>query len=780
VHRDCQPLRAAVVVLSVDRGCDNDVVTNIAFVIVIGVFFHVFYFFFISPCCSFKGCSDTMPYVRQNNANPSGGRWGGPASAGGRKFKPLAPKNSANQAAWDRLKEHYENAKSENYERTLAKALKSLAASKDPIKTFKDALALKNVGQHCARIICPVEEGEAPTVVAKPAATKRKKQLTPAQEAAAAKDQAEGEAPRPASRKRSAPSDSGPSVKEANYQKAKQDAEAKWTHPIRCPASDGLLWKVILLVDGREPKSQHMLSKCSMSGIPAEERHLPIGDMAWIAQGLRRERHNGKITTTVEVELLLGTIIERKTTEDLVSSLFGTRFMEQRLRLQHCGLPQVLFLIEGDIQKDVHPSFPKERLQTALMETRVYLGFQITFAQHMEDTVLTLKRIHRRILQRAFPQAFGMTDDALPSFASPDANHSRTSGPNQQSGRRRQRRPASLVEMVMDTPPVPAFGESRFMTYTELKCKIERDREAGTRTVGAIHGAMLRQVCGNQKIKAIRLSYPTPASLLQAYDQVADNPKEQSELVANCAEITAVEGSGARKVGPKTSSEVYVAYCTTSNPQPAAVSAALKRSSPEKPAPVEKSADLPSLATSARPEIMQNEDTTTRKASSVAKDKVSLPTAAATHKTDTKKKFEPLELLLTSDDDDNDVEKYQYQSRFAAKKQHEDEKENNNVKPVTQRNQRPLQDYKQSKDTVVMLDDSSDDDDEADYLDCQQKTYSDTSDLGTVNAVSLSLSNNHDSSAHSSQNDDSLDHDRALTSLQFAAGATALDAIEIE
>ena len=334
-----------------------------------------------------------MSSSRNNNNTTRSFRGGGgdgrPPHHQQRKFKPPAPKHEENREAWERLKERYESAHSENYERTLARAIKSLAASKEPITTYQQAMALPNVGQHCASIICPIGGGpassttttmmngsgaEAPTRAVRKPKAKKKKATGEATNATATSICNETE------------DAASSSVKEDAYEKAKQEAIAKWSHPIRntittststTSTKDGLVWKVLLLVDNREQKCEHILSKCSMSGIPAEERVLPIGDMTWIAQGLRKERVNGKVQTTVQVELLLGTIIERKTTEDLVSSLFGTRYMEQRLRLQHSGLPQVLFLIEGDIQKDVHPSFPKERLQMALMETRIYLGFQM-------------------------------------------------------------------------------------------------------------------------------------------------------------------------------------------------------------------------------------------------------------------------------------------------------------------------------------------------------------------------------------------------------------------
>ncbi|CAB9526326.1 junction endonuclease MUS81 [Seminavis robusta] len=499
--------------------------------------------------------------------------WGG-APKGSFKKKLPACKNSFNQAAWDRLKDRYDNAHSDTYERTIYRAMASLAAAKEPISTYKDAMNLQNVGKHCASIICPPHDDteQERTLVEKPQ-KRGKKTGVQSQDIQQFMPRQNGDDPAPPKRvkKSAAKTDnsSAPSAKEVAYQKAKQTAMDKCSHPI----ARGLEWKVILLVDNREQKSEHVLSKCAMSGIPAEERSLPIGDMTWVAQGMRKHRIQGTTTVVVEVEVLLGTIIERKSTSDLVSSFIGTRYNEQRLRLKNAGQPQVLYLIEGDMQRDVHPCIPKERMQMALIETRVDFGFQIVFTSHMDDTVKTLKRFHRRVLQRAFPDAFGLSDDALPSFHSPEARRQQQYAPTQ--GRRRRRRPESLVEMTFDTPPVPAFGESRFITYEELDAKIKRDREAGTRTVGALHCAMLRQICGSKQVQSIVQDYPTPALLLQAYDEVADNPKTQAELVANCCLDAGETKGGNRRVGPKIARDVYIAYCSTPHPskRPATVAA---------------------------------------------------------------------------------------------------------------------------------------------------------------------------------------------------------------
>lgn len=362
--------------------------------------------------------------------------------------KQLKAKNPANQTALEKLLEVQENAASNsnsNFIFTVKKAVKSLQTCPTAITTREEACKLKYVGPSLAKVICPTvlttpTNASEPNVVTK--VSRKRKQAT---STAALKV------------------DQGPSKKEKAYHVEKSAAES--LDVSKCGP-----WKVVLIVDGREHKSKHVVSKCKQSGIPCEERHLPIGDMTWIAQS--NDNSTGKV-----VEVLCGTIIERKESSDLVGSLFGTRLLEQRLRLQNCGIPQLLFLVEGKLNSNVN--CPQETLEMAIMETRC-LGFHVIQTEHLQETVQKLKGLHRRIVQRTFPDAFR---SELPTF---------TNSPSEGIGNRRRRRPTSLLEMKVDTPPRPALGMKRFLTYMELKAKVEMDREAGTRTIGAVYMAMCK------------------------------------------------------------------------------------------------------------------------------------------------------------------------------------------------------------------------------------------------------------------------------------------------
>jgi crossover junction endonuclease MUS81 len=290
--------------------------------------------------------------------------------------------------------------------------------------------------------------------------------------------------------------------------------------------------------------------------------------MAWVAQCI--------IPKQKPIEIMVGTIIERKEISDLVSSLYGTRYSEQRLRLSQCGIPQVLFLVEGEITNV--PNCPADTIRMAMMETRVQLGFQVVQTKHLVDTVRVLKGLHRRIVQRTFPNAFwsSQKDNVVicPSSSTQTNSSARKENcvpsfvrDHDAAGKHRngRRRVSSLLEMVFDTAPIPPFGAQRFITYSELKAKVELDREQATRRIGAVTLAMLKQIpsLSEKKCTAIGVLYPTMNRLLEAlcyepYDEHDDTtsiPKKRA--VTNPAKLIQTIPVGRNlTVGPKSGSEV--------------------------------------------------------------------------------------------------------------------------------------------------------------------------------------------------------------------------------
>jgi ERCC4-type nuclease len=489
-----------------------------------------------------------------------------------RPKKGLKAKCAENQANLEILVEKKEKLRpSDKFGFTLKRAIESLQKSKEPVTSYNEAIKLAYVGPAIASAIFPNLPGKD-DAAAQPRKRKAKKtkdtaavsSSTSPNPSPTTKQPPEASiAPAASKRSRHAATIGAgeastlvrsalaekPTAKELAYQNACSQAENY--------IGKKLTWRAILIVDGREWKSEHIQAKCQMSGIPCEERMLPIGDMAWIGQGVDPQ------SKTIVCELMLGTIIERKTTSDLKSSLFGTRYWEQRLRLQYSGIPQVLFLIEGDLSKELY-NCPAETLHTAVMETRLHLGFQIVQTEHMDGTVAALKRMHRRVLQRSFPHAFGQANEALPTFAEAGIGGAdrRESLPHQPNHRRRRKRLQSLMEMTFDTEPVPPLGESRFVTYKELKAKVERDREAGSKTIGSIHAAMLKQVAtiSGKKVQALARAYPTNARVMQAFSDEPNNDARKAMVTDLPTHEPGAATARAMKVGPRSAGELYVAY----------------------------------------------------------------------------------------------------------------------------------------------------------------------------------------------------------------------------
>ena len=313
-----------------------------------------------------------------------------------RQFK---AKCEANQPLVDIVGDKRERCGQSNFSFTLGKAMASLCKEKEPITSYDQAIALSGIGPSIASLLF---QKELPAV---PKRKRSKKTTSTAAESldggsvtssaqklppgrslsiTASTTPAKRPKPNPEHVQGMLTKKEPPSRKEQAYQKAVREAD-NWK-------GQHLVWRLVLLIDRREKKAEHYSSKVNQCGIPTEIRQLPIGDMTWIAQGMDSEDR-------VVAELMLGTILERKEVGDLKASLFGTRYNEQQLRLKDSGLPQVIFLIEGDTTKDLYRC-PADTMHSVLWDIRVVKENQVVQTDHMEDTVQTLRRMHRRMLKR--------------------------------------------------------------------------------------------------------------------------------------------------------------------------------------------------------------------------------------------------------------------------------------------------------------------------------------------------------------------------------------------
>lgn len=90
--------------------------------------------------------------------------------------------------------------------------------------------------------------------------------------------------------------------------------------------------------------------------------------------------------------------IERKTINDLASSLNDGRYHEQKTRLKG---KNVIYLIEGDYDKDLNKiynkTFDKEKFKGCLINTMVRDNINIYLTKNMEESAIFIKDISKRL-----------------------------------------------------------------------------------------------------------------------------------------------------------------------------------------------------------------------------------------------------------------------------------------------------------------------------------------------------------------------------------------------
>jgi ERCC4 domain len=258
----------------------------------------------------------------------------------------------------------------------------------------------------------------------------------------------------------------------------------------------------------------------------------------------------------VKAEVMLGSIIERKATLDLLGSIHGTRYFSQRLRMKNSGIPQLIYLMEGDeLNLGVDE---RNKLHSAELETRIWYGFSVIRTKNLDDTIAKLCHLHKQISQRAFPHTSKRKDNVSDFKTMKKASYHDQIEPS--LGHR--------CAIVFRTDPVPSFGMERFLTYEEFHTKLECDIEVGTRSIGSIHQAMLMQVksLSTVKCQAVSNLYSTANQFLQYYNDLSSVQNiETQKLIASNILLEDKNMSIRTKgtIGPCSSTQLFVAYAIT-------------------------------------------------------------------------------------------------------------------------------------------------------------------------------------------------------------------------
>ncbi|KAI8833850.1 hypothetical protein BJ741DRAFT_254463 [Chytriomyces cf. hyalinus JEL632] len=143
-------------------------------------------------------------------------------------------------------------------------------------------------------------------------------------------------------------------------------------------------FEIILLLDTREVKNganrSFFYDGLVNRNVKVEQRMLELGDIMFIARPKTNGQYHG------DDEIVLEYIIERKTMDDLVSSIKDGRFKEQKFRLSECGAPNVIYVIE-EVSTESAEYFGMDAVHTAITQTQFENGFFVKKTSSAEDTL---------------------------------------------------------------------------------------------------------------------------------------------------------------------------------------------------------------------------------------------------------------------------------------------------------------------------------------------------------------------------------------------------------
>ncbi|KAJ3019062.1 UNVERIFIED_CONTAM: Crossover junction endonuclease mus81 [Siphonaria sp. JEL0065] len=146
-------------------------------------------------------------------------------------------------------------------------------------------------------------------------------------------------------------------------------------------------YDIVLILDNREIKNgqsrDFFKEGLAKRNVKFDNRSLDLGDVTWIARPKCEGSYHG------DEEIMLEYIVERKTLDDLVSSIKDGRFKEQKFRLSSCGVPNVIYVIE-EVSTEMAETFGYEGVYTAITQTQVENGFFVKKTYSAEDTLAYL------------------------------------------------------------------------------------------------------------------------------------------------------------------------------------------------------------------------------------------------------------------------------------------------------------------------------------------------------------------------------------------------------
>lgn len=274
-----------------------------------------------------------------------------------------------------------------------------------------------------------------------------------------------------------------------------------------------------LCIDYREHQIKNYFSDSSYSDYVNIE-NLTIGDIVF--------KFNGHIVL----------LIERKTMEDLGSSIRDGRHREQKYRIKKSGLSNenIIFLIEGELKDLKYSSIDKNTLQSSIINTMFRDGYKVYRTKDCNESISFIERVLQKTINS--------DDKILGSLLVPYKK--------------------TIEETQMDTtqdtvPLIPNDNDSNNTDNEYLSTlKIKKKKECLTPIV--FNKLVFLQIPGisSNYIDAIFKEYGSIKSLIEKYIEMNNEglPHAQKENLLSDITIELKNGNS-RRIGKVISKRVY-------------------------------------------------------------------------------------------------------------------------------------------------------------------------------------------------------------------------------
>lgn len=314
--------------------------------------------------------------------------------------------------------------------------------------------------------------------------------------------------------------------REENKSQAQESSSRKASAQCLLPGH----YEIVLCVDfiettgGSSQCKQELVKELQRNGVRFDVRKLNVGDFLWVARE-KLEPLPGQLRAPSARELVLDYIVERKRMDDLCGSIIDGRFREQKFRLKRCGLRRPVYLVEECGSAASHLSLPESTLQQAMLNTQVVDGFFVKRVQDVRESAAYLTVMTRHLSKLYQNRTLFCWSRELEGDLSEEQ------------------------DSVLGNPSCSLMSFAEF-NHGAVKNKCQTVREVFARQLLQISGL------SGDKAAAIIEQYPTPHSLLSAYERCS-NEAEQEKLLSSirCGKLK-------RNLGPALSRTVFQLYCS--------------------------------------------------------------------------------------------------------------------------------------------------------------------------------------------------------------------------